>query len=70
MDDVPRATRDQPEMLQAGLRDGWPLNNIVACLLSAQVLHASDQQEARTHLDHALEIARPCAVRTLSSWLV
>ena len=58
MDDVPRATRGQPEMLQAGLRDGWPLNNVVAYLLSAQVLHASKQQEARTHLDHALEIAR------------
>ena len=58
MDDVPRAIRGQPEMLQAGLRDGWPLNNVVAYLLSAQVLHASKQQEARTHLDHALEIAR------------
>jgi hypothetical protein len=57
MDDVPRAIRSQPEMLQAGLRDGWPLNNVVACLLSAQVLHASKQQEAQTHLDHALEIA-------------
>jgi LuxR family transcriptional regulator, maltose regulon positive regulatory protein len=57
MDDVPRATRHQPEMLQAGLRDGWPLNNIVACLLSAQVVQTVNQQEARTHLDRALEIA-------------
>jgi LuxR family transcriptional regulator, maltose regulon positive regulatory protein len=63
MGDVPRAIREQPEMLQVGLRDGWPLNNIVARLLSAQVLHASDQQEAKIHLDHALEIAHATGSR-------
>ncbi|HEY7164807.1 MAG TPA: BTAD domain-containing putative transcriptional regulator [Candidatus Binatia bacterium] len=58
MNDLPRAIKGQPEMLQAGLRDGWPINNIVACLLSAHVLFPHNREAAWSNLDRAHEIAR------------
>ena len=57
--DVARAASHQPEMLRLAREAGRPMDEAVAHLLSASVMHARAQpQEARGHLDHALEIAR------------
>lgn len=61
--DVTRAASYQPEMLRLGLRDGGPLDQVVAHLMSAQVLHArGETDDASSHVDRGLEIAR--AVRS------
>src|SRR4029450_3819666 len=57
--DVARASTYQPEMLRLALEAGRALDEAVAHLLSALVLHArGGESEARTHLDRALEIGR------------
>jgi LuxR family maltose regulon positive regulatory protein len=57
--DILRAASYQPEMLRIGIRDGWPVHNAVANLLSVHVLHAQNKtKEAQARLDDALEIAR------------
>jgi LuxR family transcriptional regulator, maltose regulon positive regulatory protein len=57
--DVGRATTNQPEMLRLAHEAGRGLDEAVAHLLSAQVLHAQGaENEARNHLDRALEIGR------------
>lgn len=57
--DIPRAARLQPEMLRVALLDGQPLDEAVAWLGSAHVLHSRGQQaEAREHLARGLDIAR------------
>src|SRR5439155_16688943 len=57
--DVARAASYQPEMLRLGLADGWLRDEMIARVLSVQVLHQRGQErEARMHLERALEIAR------------
>jgi len=57
--DVARASTYQPEMLRLALEAGRALDEAVAHLLSALVLHArSAESEARNHVDRALEIGR------------
>jgi len=57
--DVARATTYQPEMLRLAFEAGRALDEAVAHLLSAQVLHARGaESEARNHLDRGLEIGR------------
>jgi LuxR family transcriptional regulator, maltose regulon positive regulatory protein len=57
--DVARATTYQPEMLRLAHEAGRGLDEAVAHLLSAQVLHARGaENEARNHLDRGLEIGR------------
>jgi DNA-binding SARP family transcriptional activator len=57
--DVARATTYQPEMLRLALEAGRALDEAVAHLLSAQVLHARGAEyETRDHLDRGLEIGR------------
>ena len=61
--DVSRAATHQPEMLRLALADGWPFDESLAHLLSAQVLHAcAQEQQARGHLERALEVA--CAIHS------
>src|SRR5262249_6202740 len=55
--DVARASTYQPEMLRLALEAGRALDEAVAHLLSAQLLHARGvENEAREHLDRGLEI--------------
>jgi LuxR family transcriptional regulator, maltose regulon positive regulatory protein len=55
---VPRAVSYQPEMVRLALLDCRPLDEAVAQLMSAEVLHArGDERGARTHLDRGLAIA-------------
>src|SRR5262249_14610271 len=57
--DVVRANTYEPEMLRLALEAGRPLDEAVAHLLSAQVLHAQGSpSDARRHLDRAFEIGR------------
>ena len=57
--DVARATTYQPEMLRLALEAGRVLDEAVAHLLSAQVLHARGADSAaRKHLDRGCEIGR------------
>jgi LuxR family maltose regulon positive regulatory protein len=57
--DVARATTYQPEMLRLALEAGRALDEAVAHLLSAQVLHARGAESAaRKHLDRGFEIGR------------
>jgi ATP/maltotriose-dependent transcriptional regulator MalT/DNA-binding SARP family transcriptional activator len=57
--DVARAATYQPEMLRLALLEGRALDEAVAHLLSAQVLHARGaEKEARGHLDRGFEIGR------------
>jgi hypothetical protein len=57
--DVARATTYQPEMLRLAVEAGRPLDEAVAHLLSAQVLHARGAESAaRKHLDRSFEIGR------------
>src|SRR4030095_8360637 len=57
--DVARATTYQPEMLRLALEAGRALDEAVAQLLSAQVLHARGAESAaRKHLDRGFEIGR------------
>ncbi len=57
--DVARATTYQPEMLRLALLEGCALDEAVAHLLSAQVLHARGvERDARGHLDRGFEIGR------------
>jgi ATP/maltotriose-dependent transcriptional regulator MalT/DNA-binding SARP family transcriptional activator len=57
--DVARAAACQPEMLRLALLEGRALDEAVAHLLSAQVLHARGaESEARRHLDRGIEIGR------------
>src|SRR5262245_6383050 len=57
--DVARATTYQPEMLRLAHEAGRALDEAVAHLLSAQVLHARGaESDARDHLDRGLEIGR------------
>jgi len=56
--DVARAAGHQPEMLRLAREAGRPIDEAVAHLLSAGVMHARGQaQDARAHLGQALEIA-------------
>jgi LuxR family transcriptional regulator, maltose regulon positive regulatory protein len=55
--DVARAAAYQPEMLRLAILEGCALDEAVAHLLSAQVLHARGvETEARGHLDRGFEI--------------
>ena len=57
--DVARATTYQQEMLRLALEAGRVLDEAVAHLLSAQVLHARGADSAaRKHLDRGCEIGR------------
>ena len=57
--DTVRAVAYQPEMLRLALLEGCALDEAVAHLLSAQVLHARGaESEARGHLDRGFEIGR------------
>ena len=57
--DVARAATYQPEMLRLALLEGCALDEAVAHLLSAQVLHARGvESDARGHLDRGFEIGR------------
>jgi len=57
--DVARATTYQPEMLRLALEAGRALDEAVAHLLSAQVLHARGaESDAREQLDRGFEIGR------------
>jgi ATP/maltotriose-dependent transcriptional regulator MalT/DNA-binding SARP family transcriptional activator len=57
--DVARATTYQPEMLRLAFEAGRALDEAVAHLLSAQVLHARGaESEARNHIGRGLEIGR------------
>jgi len=57
--DVARATTYQPELLRLALEAGRALDEAVAHLLSAQVLHARGaERDAREHLDRGFEIGR------------
>jgi len=57
--DVARANTYEPEMLRLALDAGRPLDEAVAHLLSAQVLHAQGApSDARRHLDRAFGIGR------------
>ena len=57
--DVARAATYQPEMLRLALLEGCALDEAVAHLLSAQVLHARGvERDARGHLDRGFEIGR------------
>ena len=57
--DVGRAATHQPEMLRLALQGGCVLDEVVAHLMSAQVLHArGEEREARGHLDRGFEIGR------------
>src|SRR2546425_1268700 len=57
--DVGRAASYLPEMLRLALLDGWLRDEVLARVLSVQILHQRGQErEARTHLERALEIAR------------
>jgi LuxR family transcriptional regulator, maltose regulon positive regulatory protein len=57
--DVARATTHQPEMQRLALLEGCALDEAVAHLLSAQVLHARGvERDARGHLDRGFEIGR------------
>ena len=57
--DVGRAAAYQPEMLRLALLAGCALDEAVAHLMSAQVLHARGAEpDARSHLDRGLEIGR------------
>jgi len=58
-DDIARAAAHQPEMVRLARESGRPLDNAVACLMSAYVLHARRRRgEAQEQVDQALEIAR------------
>jgi LuxR family maltose regulon positive regulatory protein len=57
--DVGRAAIYQPEMLRLALQAGCVLDEAIAHLMSAQVLHArGEEREARGHLDRGFEIGR------------
>ncbi len=57
--DVGRAAIYQPEMLRLALQAGCVLDEVIAHLMSAQVLHArGEEREARGHLDRGFEIGR------------
>jgi DNA-binding SARP family transcriptional activator len=57
--DVARAASYQPEMLRLASREAGPLDQAVAHLMSAQVLHARGATEdASGHVARGLEIAR------------
>jgi DNA-binding SARP family transcriptional activator len=57
--DLARAVSYQPEMLRLALAAGWLRDEAIAQVLSVQILHQhGEEQEARTHLERALEIAR------------
>jgi len=57
--DVRRAVSHQPEMLRQAFLDGYPLDEVVARLMSAQVLLArGERDEPRAHVERALEIGR------------
>jgi ATP/maltotriose-dependent transcriptional regulator MalT/DNA-binding SARP family transcriptional activator len=57
--DVGRAATYQPEMLRLALLGGGALDEAVAHLMSAQVLHArGEERHARRHLDRGFEIGR------------
>ena len=57
--DVARAGTYQAEMLRLALEEGRPLDEAVAHMLSALVLHAKGaESEACSHLDRGLEIGR------------
>jgi len=57
--DVGRAAIYQPEMLRLALQGGCVLDEVIAHLMSAQVLHArGEEREARGHLDRGFEIGR------------
>jgi DNA-binding SARP family transcriptional activator len=57
--DVGRAAAHQHEMLRRALLDGCVLDQAVACLMSAQVLHArGEARDARLHLDRGFDIGR------------
>src|SRR5262249_11439398 len=56
--DVARAASYQPEMLRLGLANGWLRDEVIARVLSGQVLYQRGQQrDARNHLGRALEAA-------------
>jgi LuxR family transcriptional regulator, maltose regulon positive regulatory protein len=57
--DVGRAATYQPEMLRLALLAGCVLDEALAHLISAQVLHArGEERDARGHLDRGFEIGR------------
>ena len=57
--DVGRAAIYQPEMLRLALQGGCVLDEVIAHLMSAQVLHArGEEREARGHLDRGVGIGR------------
>ena len=57
--DVARAASYQPEMLRLASRDCGPLDQVIAHLMSAQVLQArGDETEASAHVESGLRIAR------------
>ena len=57
--DVGRAATYQPEMLRLALLEGCVLDEALAHLISAQVLHArGEERDARAHLDRGFEIGR------------
>lgn len=57
--DVARAAGHQPELIELARESGRPMDEVIAHLLSGQVLHARERRrEARMHLDQALAVAR------------
>ena len=57
--DVARAASYQPEMLRLAEADGRPVDEAVACLMSAQTLHARGETSAAfVHVERARAIAR------------
>jgi LuxR family transcriptional regulator, maltose regulon positive regulatory protein len=57
--ELERAVAQQPEMLRLSLAGGAPLTCVEALLVSAEVFgRCGKEQQARLHLDQALEVAR------------
>jgi len=57
--DIVGAAGHQPEMVRLAREGGSPLDEAVACLMSAHVLHARRRHaEAQAQVDHALRVGR------------
>src|SRR5262249_56184014 len=57
--DFARAASHQPEMLRLSQASGRPLDEAVAHIMSAHVLHArAERTAAREHVDAALAVAQ------------